>query len=414
MTRRNRVREGLGIPKNTRLKHYLITTHRALTCLIVTSISIPCTLAADLDLDPPWLHSLYSFNSELPRIVWRNGDYDQPIGLLEEGLLATNIHIDIALLSLESGEEIWIWDNIRCYDGCHATLCGEGLYLALLNVNSGHGHTGLMIELDPSTGREIRSVPVDGWAIDAPAVGDDAVVIPFEDGRLLGIMGETVQWSLSVAPMIPGSATYHDGVFYFGTSAPEIQSEQFQQEIELPQMIQLPNGPGLHAIEANTGQELWFSPTSGDVLGHPIIYRGILYCAVDSSGICAFESATGRAIWRRDDCYTKEGRMAICNDLLLYTAQSGTACLDLATGELIWRNDLLRGYDGSLVVMDDMLYIPTITEALVASRLDTGQELWALKTGRYSKQISAFGSTLFLSTLGAIEAIESCESGYHH
>lgn len=106
--------------------------------------------------------------------------------------------------------------------------------------------------------------------------------------------------------------------------------------------------------------------------------------------------------------------MAICNDLLLYTAQSGTACLDLATGELIWRNDLLRGYDGSLVVMDDMLYIPTITEALVASRLDTGQELWALKTGRYSKQISAFGSTLFLSTLGAIEAIESCESGYHH
>jgi len=99
--------------------------------------------------------------------------------------------------------------------------------------------------------------------------------------------------------------------------------------------------------------------------------------------------------------------MVIDDTVLLFTGRSGTTCLDAATGDLIWRNEVLLGYDGSLVVQDSLFYVPTTSETLEAVRLDSGQELWAIKSGSYSRQVMISGSRVVLSFLNGIKAIET-------
>ncbi len=165
----------------------------------------------------------------------------------------------------------------------------------------------------------------------------------------------------------------------------------------------LPGGGALVAMEPETGRQLWSQPLSGPPAAAAVV-AGSVVMQVSSvftskmphSALAAFDTATGKVVWRKDLSDNTQGVLAAADAtaLLATSAVSATppapevptmlTAFKVSDGSELWRQPI-PGQDifQPLIVSDGMVFVisgaisdVSLTYTLSAYRLDTGATVW--------------------------------------
>jgi outer membrane protein assembly factor BamB len=252
-----------------------------------------------------------------------------------------------------------------------------------------------------STIAAARSLPAEsnatfrgGFARTGEAQGPGPVGIP------------ELKWASWIGLMISSSPAVVDGVIYVGSVSPVTEA-----------------GGALHAVNAETGEELWQRSTmTGDaIFAAPTVVDGVVYAGSYDGIEFAVDATTGEELWR----FQAEGSIfvsaAVANGVVTFGDDAGFLYgLDAATGELVWRFVEGQAFDfvisSSPAVVDDVVYFVTVprreeqSELLVALDITTGAERWRINgptVGMLRGTPAIANGMIYLtSTLGSLYAID--------
>lgn len=148
------------------------------------------------------------------------------------------------------------------------------------------------------------------------------------------------------------------------------------------------------AINAETGEELWISKVSSEILSAPQISEdGTVLVRTLDGKIFALDSKNGRRLWSYDQTVAPltlrgtstpaiEGNMVICG------FDSGRLiALEISSGRVLWeasittpsgRNDLEKmvDIDAAPAIVEGIVYVTTFQGQIAALALNTGRILW--------------------------------------
>ena len=161
------------------------------------------------------------------------------------------------------------------------------------------------------------------------------------------------------------------------------------------------NNGDVIALDAETGDEIWTSKVSSEILSPPVKSGDIVIVRSLDSRIFGLSSTTGRRMWTYEKStpnLTLRGTSnpAIDGNIIIIGFDNGIlTALDITTGRVIWetgisaargRSDLERmvDIDASPVVSGGIVYVVTFQGQLAALTLDTGRILWNRDTSSYS------------------------------
>lgn len=210
---------------------------------------------------------------------------------------------------------------------------------------------------------ELWSFPTGAEIISAPVVVDGVVYAGSRDGNLYAIDAISGQFIWSVAvDANESSPTVADGIVYIGSYN------------------------GLHAVDAATGQQLWFA---GDdfraIESSPVVVDGVVY-AGSGLGLMAVDAVSGQELWRLDPFGLDIGRAGSSPavvDGVVYIAHKSLQlfAIDAATGELRWKfeaGDWNNEYPTTPAVVDGTVYIANnYDDQLYAIETTSGQKVWS-------------------------------------
>lgn len=143
-------------------------------------------------------------------------------------------------------------------------------------------------------------------------------------------------------------------------------------------------GGKLHALDRNTGQELWNFPPdalAGDFsTTTPAVANGIVYFGVNRGGpvVYAVDAATGVQVWSHGGPISQIQSSPTVIDGRVHVAfTDGTIrALNAATGQVIWSIIHPGGASSSPAIAGGRLYIAIHNQGLLALNANTGSELW--------------------------------------
>ena len=175
--------------------------------------------------------------------------------------------------------------------------------------------------LDASTGELLWRYKT-GDSVGPPVVANGVVYFGAQDGHLYAadaITGETL-WSYEVAIHWSHLPAAGNGVVYVGSTSV------------------YPGATALHALDANTGSELWSHGTNSDVHS-PVVVDGVVYFEADvwgssDSHLYAIDAATGELLWRYG---TDVSSPTVAGGIVYLSVPSALTALDAHDGELLWR-----------------------------------------------------------------------------
>jgi outer membrane protein assembly factor BamB len=136
--------------------------------------------------------------------------------------------------------------------------------------------------------------------------------------------------------------------------------------------------PGLHAVDALTGQPLW-ERSVGAVGFTPTVVGGSIYVVSASDSLYAIDRATHATVWRAG--HIGSGLVAVADGLVLVHSSVGLhiAALDATTGTLLWTASGTNA--GDISVANGVIYAG-VGNALTAYA-ENGQILWSAGVGGY-------------------------------
>ncbi|MHC0054965.1 PQQ-like beta-propeller repeat protein [Actibacterium sp. D379-3] len=193
---------------------------------------------------------------------------------------------------------------------------------------------GLLVALDPATGRQIWTQKTDAVITSAPTYRDGLVYVVSRDNSAWAIRAEDgrVQWQLPGTPspsgMIGGAApavTDRLAIFPFGSSE-------------------------LVATLRKSGVRVWGAAVSGqrrgrvystitDITGDPVVDGDVIYVASQSGRTVAIKAAGGERLWTAEEgSYSPV--LPVGGSVFLLSDEARLVRLDAATGDLIWAVDL--------------------------------------------------------------------------
>ncbi|NNE39109.1 MAG: outer membrane protein assembly factor BamB [Gammaproteobacteria bacterium] len=161
------------------------------------------------------------------------------------------------------------------------------------------------------------------------------------------------------------------------------------------------NNGDVIALDPETGDEIWTSKVSSEILTPPIKSGNIVIVRTLDGRIFGLNSASGRRLWTYEKtvpALTLRGTStpAIDGDVIIIGFDSGSlAALDINTGRLLWetgisaargRSELERmvDIDASPIISGGIVYVVTFQGQLAALTRDTGRILWNRDTSSYS------------------------------
>lgn len=240
-------------------------------------------------------------------------------------------------------------------------------------------------------------------------LGDTVYVSSSTWGAVYALDAATGQerWRFDSHGDVPGSLAAQDGAIYFSSDAvrpfPEAEGGE----------------SALRAIDAETGQELWNIPLGPDVL--PFSTTTV---ADGKAMLTVFDAEAGRIQVRAYDIATQslawttgmtsvifDGGLAVADGLVFVPGgdSTGIYAFDLATGDLVWERMTADAAPPSPAVADGVLYAQTTVPELLAIDTATGGLLWSLPLGEPSN-IGTWGvrlsdGTAFVDTGDTIVAV---------
>jgi outer membrane protein assembly factor BamB len=147
------------------------------------------------------------------------------------------------------------------------------------------------------------------------------------------------------------------------------------------------------SLSAETGEEIWRSTVSSEILSSPKEADGVVIVRTIDGKIFALDATTGERLWIYDrtvPALTLRGTSTpvIANGLVIAGFDGGrVTSLELKTGKLIWeakvavssgRSELERmvDIDAQPLIVGDAIYVTTFQANVTALSLQSGQILW--------------------------------------
>ncbi len=248
--------------------------------------------------------------------------------------------------------------------------------------------------VDVETGQEKWRFKTEGDVRSSPAIANGAVYFTSFDGHIYAVDIETGQqmWKLntiaSTANLLRGryddftsSPLVVDGVVYVGSVFDPIQV--------------------FYALDAQTGQEKWhFEPEGIElVYSSPAISGDTIYFGGQFHHLYAVDTQTGEQKWAFPTRGVVNYAPAIGDDGTVYFGSKDTLiyAVDGQTGEEKWTNNLagMSWVTSSPAIANGIVYAGTSDGyRLHAIQMDTGEELWAFKTGGWVWSSPAFAEEI--------------------
>lgn len=277
----------------------------------------------------------------------------------------------VLALDRETGEERWRRSPVRSVP---AVVDGR-LYLC----------DGRARALDPADGSELWTAEP-GDVRGNPTVVDDRVYVR-AGGTIhaLDAADGSVVWSHDRNARPGASVSVADGTVYAGEASSDRPEEP----------------PGVVAVDARTGDEVWHVPTAGVVV-IPAVSGGTVY-AIDHDGtIYAIDAAEGTVAWEREESPGRPASPSIADARLIVVRNREVVAHYAETGDPAWRRAVEWG-EVPATVAGDVTLVADGNELLVLDTAD-GAERYTVPIGpdrRLTGIVAVDGTAYVGSTAGS-------------
>jgi outer membrane protein assembly factor BamB len=284
---------------------------------------------------------------------------------------------------------------------------------------------GLLVALDPATGRVLwrRASGRCAWA--SPAVASGLVVETFllrppacrpdvdARGMLVAFDARTgaVHWRVRLAatessPLVAGGVVWI-GDWSGAVSAFDLRTGRrrwtFHADAAVKSSVTLADGKifagtyggSLYALDPWTGAELWRSSVQrrlgpdGRFYSTPAAAHGRVYIGATDGKVYAFAARDGTLLWSHSTGAYVYSAPAVWRDLVLIGSYSERFyALDAATGAVRWSFAAGGRISGGASVIGHVVYVSTLSERTFALDARTGRRLWSFPDGKYSAAVA--------------------------
>jgi glucose dehydrogenase len=197
-----------------------------------------------------------------------------------------NLYTDSTVaLRIAGGRLVWYHQatahDLRDYDFVHTMLvrvpASEGIPATTVVV--GAGKSGVVIGMDPSSGRQLWRTPVGKHLNDTlPALGGPTEVLPGTYGGVL-TPPASAHGTVFVATLNAPDTLYPNRTEYFGGKTGTMPGD-------------------VVAINARTGKKVWDTSVPGDPTGGVTLVNNLVLTATLQGTVLGLSMATGRIVWR--------------------------------------------------------------------------------------------------------------------
>ena len=199
----------------------------------------------------------------------------------------SNLYTDSTVaLKINSGRLVWYHQatahDLRDYDFVHTMVvpvaASKGKPASIVVV--GTGKSGLVVGMNPSSGRQLWRTPVGIHLNDTlPALSGATEVLPGTYGGVL-TPPASAHGTVFVATLNAPDTLYPDQTEYFGGKTGTMPGE-------------------VVAIDARTGRKLWDTKVPGDPTGGVTLVNNLVLTATLQGTILALSMSSGRILWQR-------------------------------------------------------------------------------------------------------------------
>lgn len=273
-------------------------------------------------------HFLYAVDTATQQLKWKfeTGDMVRSRPAVVDGTVYFTSDDDtLYALEIKTGEVIWRFDlgkSIRIRGSLDQfwdyMQSSPAVVDGVVYVGSGNSN---FYAVDAKTGLEKWHFAVNYLTRSSPAVKDGVVFVGDMDRYLYAIDAQSGQekWRFNMGSAVVPSPTVVDGVVYVGSKAPfvyalDAQSGQEIWRFPYPPAIAwvessaaVANGMvyvgssdwrRMNAIDAKTGELIWFLKTKGFPWCSPAVADGVVYIGGTGGFFYATDAATGRELWK--------------------------------------------------------------------------------------------------------------------
>jgi outer membrane protein assembly factor BamB len=311
----------------------------------------------------------------------------------------------IHAVNLTNGTETWRYpakaENGKLFFASPALTQDSQLIIA--------GYNKILYSLDPGNGTEKWSfAQASNRYIAAPLVTADKIFAPSADGYLyaLDLNGNLLwkyktqhgQWGTPAANeqnvFLP-SMDHRVYALEIGTGALVWKSEDLGGAVASQPVLDSDGVlyvgtllPEVVAIQKDSGNILWRTPTVGWVWASPVLKDGVLYVADLSGTVYALKAEDGSIIWKYQPVAGPKNTMPstplIYEDTLYVVSENGNLyAVDVANGNPRWTKTFTsKLYVGPYLAGDTILIAQLGSEGLLVALDLSGNQKWAFIPGK--------------------------------
>lgn len=265
----------------------------------------------------------------------------------------------ISAFDASTGDERWTVpseDEDERYFATPLTVIDETIYLG--------SHRRFITALSATDGEEYWRHDIGSEVYAGPTVTDDTIYVGTDSGFVYALKNDEELWSVEVITAPEGSVTgapaVVDGTVYITTA------NLYRGDYE----------PGTYALDAETGEELWFAPfdSASGTFASPVVSDTTVYLVDLEGNVLALDAETGADRWRIEGDRTVEYSVAVSDGSVFVPSDPFTA-YDAETGAELWTTED-TGRAIAPVVASDTLYVTDYDDTVYALASDSGEIRW--------------------------------------
>lgn len=265
----------------------------------------------------------------------------------------------ISAVEASTGEERWTVPSDgedERYFASPLAVTDETIYLG--------SHRQYITALSATDGEEYWRHDIGSEIYAGPTVVDDTLYVGTDSGSVYALEDDEEQWSVEIITTpegrVTGAPAVVDGTVYLTTV--NLSRENYE--------------PGTYALDAETGEELWFAPfdSPGGTFASPVISDNTVYLVDVDGNVLALDAETGADRWRVEGDRTVEYSVAV-SDGAVFVPSDPFEAYDAETGTELWTTEEM-GQAIAPVLAGETLYVTDYDDTVYALSSDGGEIYW--------------------------------------
>jgi outer membrane protein assembly factor BamB len=276
--------------------------------------------------------------------------------------------------------------------------------------------------------------PTQGDIFASPTIADGTVYVGSFDGNLYAVDADTgaQKWEFDIGSDIRSSATVANGTVYVGSTGgalyaidAETGTQQWVESTEssVRSSPTVRNGSvyfatrfsQMYSLDADTGATEWQEYIEDDIFGSPTIVNGTVFITdVGDPGLHALDADTGNELWDAGIEKAKASPTVADGTVYVGVEASDLYAVDAQTGTIEWTFKTGGNLRSSPTVADGTVYVGSFDQKLYAVDADTGTQEWEYGTSaKIQSSPTVADGTVYVGdrgNTGTVHAVDA-ESG---